>query len=154
MSKAAKPSTKLPMLKAARAVTGYRPIAQHNQAALPTQAGAYLLLVKLAAPVCVTLAKRPNSRLSAGWYAYAGSAYGPGGIHARVARHFRTDKPVRWHIDQLTQVALELWAAPAPGGNECTLLQAMHAEPGVMLSVRGFGSSDCRRCGTHLLQCT
>ncbi len=111
------------------------------------------MLVKLAAPVRVTLAKQPGWRLSAGWYAYAGSAYGPGGIRARVARHFRNDKPVRWHIDQLTQAASELWAAPVPGGNECKLLQAMHSNPGVTLSVRGFGSSDCRKCGTHLLQC-
>lgn len=148
-----RPSTNLSILKAAQTVTGCQPIAQDNEAALPTQAGAYLLLVGLAAPVSVTLAKRPTCRLAAGWYAYAGSAYGPGGIRARVARHFRTDKTVRWHIDQLTQVASELWAAPAPGGNECKLLQAMRAEPGIMLSLRGFGSSDCRSCGTHLLQC-
>ena len=116
-------------------------------------AGAYLLIARLVEPTSISIARRPARNLAAGWYAYAGSAYGPGGIHARVSRHFRSDKATRWHIDQLTQIASELIAVPAPGGNECALLQAMAAEPGVELSIPNFGSSDCKVCSTHLLQC-
>ena len=153
MSKASEPSPKLIMLEAAQSITGRRPIARCDEAALPEQAGAYLLLVKLDGRLSVSLGKQPTCRLAAGWYAYAGSAYGPGGIRARVARHFRVDKAPRWHIDQLTQSASAIWAAPAPGRTECALLQAMGARPGIALSIPGFGSSDCRNCSSHLLQC-
>ena len=146
-------NAKQPTLGVARSVTGCQPIARTNVAALPTKAGAYLLLVRLNVPLRITFAKHSALRLTAGWYAYAGSAYGPGGIRARVARHFRTEKTVHWHIDLLTQAASELWAAPVPGGNECRLLQAMRAEPGIMISAPGFGSSDCSTCTSHLLQC-
>ncbi len=37
--------------------------------------------------------------LERGWYAYVGSARR--GRAARVARHLRTDKPLRWHADYL-----------------------------------------------------
>ena len=116
-------------------------------------AGAYLLIARLVEPTSISIARHPNHELAVGWYAYAGSAYGPGGIYARVFRHFRSDKATRWHIDQLTQIASELFAVPVLGGNECALLQAMAAEPGVELSIPGFGSSDCKMCETHLLQC-
>ena len=40
--------------------------------------------------------------LTAGQYAYVGSAHGPGGLRARVGRHLRTEKSLQWHIDYLT----------------------------------------------------
>ncbi len=142
-----------PIITAARFVTGAAPIHPNQKSILPKIAGAYLLIARLAEPVSISIARRPPGTLAAGWYAYAGSAYGPGGIRARVTRHFRSDKATRWHIDQLTQTASELIAVPVPGGNECALLQAMAAESGVELSIPNFGSSDCKICSTHLLQC-
>jgi putative endonuclease len=66
---------------------------------LPAVPGAYVLLLELAGDVAVHLPRQPVTLLPAGRYLYCGSAHGPGGIKARVARHMRRDKAVRWHID-------------------------------------------------------
>ncbi len=39
--------------------------------------------------------------LRQGYYIYVGSAFGPGGVNARVSRHFRNTKKLHWHIDYL-----------------------------------------------------
>jgi Uri superfamily endonuclease len=142
-----------PIITAARLVAGATPIHPDQKPTLPKIAGAYLLIARLAEPLSISIGRRPPGTLETGWYAYAGSAYGPGGIRARITRHFRSDKATRWHIDQLTQIASELITVPVPGGKECALLQAMATESGVELSIPHFGSSDCKNCSTHLLQC-
>jgi len=38
-----------------------------------------------------------------GYYIYIGSAFGPGGVRARMLRHLRADKPKHWHIDYLRE---------------------------------------------------
>ena len=68
---------------------------------LPGDLGAYLLFLDV--PANVVLPDRfATSQLDDGHYLYAGSAYGPGGIRARAARHLRRDKSRRWHVDWLT----------------------------------------------------
>ncbi len=118
---------------------------------LPSDPGAYLLAIRLSVPLHLDLSSLGTAVLPAGWYAYAGSAHGPGGIKARVARHLRQDKPVHWHVDTLTKVASDLQAFPVIGGRECDLLGALLEKPGYQVAVAGFGSSDCRRCPSHLL---
>ena len=86
--------------------------------------------------------------LRAGYYFYAGSACGPGGLKARVARHMRRPKLNHWHVDQISAVAEVVGAFIWPGGNEGALAE-LSAKFGT--AVAGFGSSDCRRCNSHLL---
>jgi Uri superfamily endonuclease len=116
---------------------------------LPAESGAYLLLLGLGDEVEIARAGI-REILPPGWYLYAGSAYGPGGIAARVARHFRRDKPRHWHIDALTGAAA-LHALSFPGGRECDLVARLRAQPDFRAPVPGFGSSDCRTCESHLL---
>lgn len=113
--------------------------------------GAYLMLIRLEVPFDVTLRGRPF-RLSAGIYAYAGSANGPGGIAARVARHMRKDKKLHWHVDRLTIAARDITALAFPGGSECALVARLLASGMADIPVAGFGSSDCRSCKAHLLR--
>jgi len=40
--------------------------------------------------------------LKPGLYAYVGSAFGPGGLRARISRHWRREKRRHWHIDWIT----------------------------------------------------
>lgn len=114
----------------------------------PALPGAYLLLLTLTEPMTVGLPHRPAVTLPAGRYLYAGSARGPGGIRARLARHMRADKRPHWHIDQLTRGGTVDGAWVLPGGNECAVVAALAHLPA---PIPGFGSTDCRTCVSHLL---
>ena len=111
-------------------------------------AGAYLLLVVLTVPLRVVLPQRPEAVLLPGRYLYAGSARGPGGLRARLARHMLADKKPHWHIDRLTGAGAVEGAWVVPGGDECALVAALAHLP---VPMPGFGSSDCRVCASHLL---
>ena len=113
--------------------------------------GAYLLVLELDGPLALTIAGRPGS-LGPGLYAYCGSAYGPGGLGARLARHLGPDKRPHWHIDRLTAAGRVLAAYAQPGGSECALVAALRALPETRVPLPGFGSSDCRRCPAHLIE--
>ena len=115
---------------------------------IPALPGAYLLLVELRAVTFVKLPDRPNVTLVPGRYIYAGSAYGPGGLKARVSRHMRRAKTRRWHIDQLTEPGSVVGAWAFPRGIECDLVDMNSALP---LPIVGFSSTDCKRCRSHLL---
>ncbi len=119
--------------------------------AAPAAKGAYALLMRFDAPASF-LHKRALHSLDAGWYAYAGSAYGPGGLRARLRRHFRRDKALHWHVDGLTGEAVSLHAIALEAGSECAIADELVRSGGFSPSLPGFGSSDCTRCATHLLE--
>jgi Uri superfamily endonuclease len=118
----------------------------------PAAPGAYWLVIELDAALDLDLPRRAPARLAPGRYVYCGSAFGPGGIRARVARHRKRDKAVRWHIDRLTAVGRVVAVRAEPGGRECDLVAEVLARPGASVPVAGFGSSDCRRCAAHLVR--
>ena len=118
---------------------------------VPSGTGAYVLVIELTAPFGFEVAGLPRARLAPGRYAYCGSAYGPGGLKARIGRHLRTDKAVRWHVDRLTAAGRIVDFRAVPGGRECDLLARVLDTPGASVPVPRFGSSDCRRCPAHLV---
>ncbi len=118
---------------------------------LPNISGAYGLLIDVARPVRLSMARRAVT-LPAGRYLYAGSAWGPRGIRARVGRHLRKEKKIRWHVDNLTNRHGVVMVLVVPGGQECALVTAICAWSGVETPVPGFGSSDCRTCQSHLVR--
>ena len=85
-----------------------------------------------------------------GYYIYVGSAFGPGGVLARVSRHCREVKSKHWHIDYLREHAIvkSVWYCHSSIRLEHrwagALLKLKEVEP-----VRRFGSSDCK-CESHL----
>jgi len=117
----------------------------------PDLPGAYLLLMELARPAVLSIPRFAGTALPAGWYVYAGSANGPGGLRARVARHLRRHKRIHWHVDHLTAGAAAA-ALCYPGGDECDLVATLAGEPAFTLPLPGFGSTDSRRCASHLLR--
>ncbi len=135
-----------------RSVSGSSPVAPSAPEALPATPGAYLLLIRLDRVLCPPVRRLAGLRLEPGSYVYAGSAYGPGGIAARVKRHFRPDKPAHWHIDHLTGAASSLVGFSCPDGLECALLDDLLARGGFAVTAKGFGNSDCKSCESHLLQ--
>lgn len=112
--------------------------------------GTYALILRCDAAREIEVGRRGPLAVLPGHYVYVGSARGPGGVRARVERHVRRDKPLRWHLDYLRPVVtpVRLWYA---GGTE--VLEHRWAEALAALreavAVPGFGSSDCR-CPTHL----
>jgi Uri superfamily endonuclease len=109
----------------------------------PPVPGAYALIITLG---------HASGELVPGRYLYAGSAWGPGGIAARVRRHARAGKSIHWHVDRLTTAGRVGGVIAVPGGRECAIVAAVAPLPGVSVPAPGFGSSDCRACAAHLLR--
>jgi Uri superfamily endonuclease len=86
-----------------------------------------------------------------GYYLYVGSALGPGGLAARVGRHLRSEKPLRWHVDYLRAAAdvEEVWYATGKSHRECRWASVLNSLPGASVPLVGFGASDCG-CPSHL----
>jgi Uri superfamily endonuclease len=86
-----------------------------------------------------------------GHYVYVGSAFGPGGVRARVERHARGDGATHWHVDYLRAVTSleQAWGTHDDTRRECDWAATMRALPGAAIPIRGFGASDCD-CPTHL----
>lgn len=106
----------------------------------------YQLTIMAARSVQVSVGRFGEFKFPAGTYVYTGSA--KRNIEARIARHLRKQKTLRWHID---------WLLAAPGvkitsvrrsvEDECVLNQKTGGE----IVVPGFGASDCvKGCGSHL----
>jgi len=86
-----------------------------------------------------------------GTYLDLGSAYGPGGLPARLRRHLRADKRPHWHVDHLTTAGTVVRVFALLNGRECDLVEFALQVPAIHAPIAGFGSSDCRRCASHLL---
>jgi Uri superfamily endonuclease len=112
----------------------------------PHASGAYALLIALDAPLQIRAGAR-RATLAPGVYVYCGSARGPGGLAARLARHMRRDKRAHWHVDQLTRAGDVLGAWVFPDRGECEVNDDLAEWP---TPLEGFGSSDCPRCRAHL----
>ncbi|HFQ91561.1 MAG TPA: GIY-YIG nuclease family protein [Chromatiales bacterium] len=113
--------------------------------------GTYVLLLSSCERRPLRIGRRGVMELAPGCYFYVGSAFGPGGIAARLGHHRRVTRRPHWHIDYLRQ-ALPLsdcwfsfderrmehcWAAVAGGLR------------GASIPLARFGASDCQ-CPAHL----
>jgi Uri superfamily endonuclease len=120
--------------------------------ALPRAGGTYGLGLSLKATTQSTIGALGSWTLPEGIYIYVGSAWGPGGLKARVGRHLRGSTTVRWHIDYLRQWATPISVWLAPGERlECIWAQSLTDNPTAEIVVPRFGASDCR-CVSHLFQ--
>ncbi|MFB6079029.1 MAG: DUF123 domain-containing protein [Halarchaeum sp.] len=115
--------------------------------------GTYTLLLELAEAATVAFGAAGERELEPGWYAYAGSAFGPGGLDARVDRHQRVargEHDVRhWHIDYLTghsETRLDAVFVTEGDDRECALARTLAAAGE---AVSGLGASDCD-CESHV----
>ncbi|MHA1538310.1 MAG: GIY-YIG nuclease family protein [Alphaproteobacteria bacterium] len=119
---------------------------------IPNAPGAYILYFNIRAPLRLDISALDFPLLAPGIHAYCGSARGPGGLRARIARHLRPDKSLHWHIDRLTAGGRVNAIAYTYDGSECALLARLLAGAGASIPIPGFGSSDCRRCPSHLVR--
>lgn len=114
------------------------------------QGGAYAILLYLPQQTSLEVGRLGRQSFPGGYYLYLGSALG--GLKARIARHLRPHKPLRWHIDYLAAVApiVEVWWQAGTDKLECQWAALARGAPGTGIWVQRFGCSDCR-CPSHLV---
>ncbi len=118
--------------------------------------GTYVLGLWLEAPQTIRVGRRGEFRFPPGSYLYVGSALGPGGLAARLARHLRRvgpDKRAHWHVDYLRERAtwMGAWGQRSERRRECDWAEMVQRLPGARVVVPRFGASDCR-CPAHLVR--
>ena len=112
--------------------------------------GTYTILLELESSRDIEFGAAGTRHLEAGFYAYTGSAFGPGGL-SRIDRHRRVasgQNPTRhWHIDHLLGTEesrfADAWTAPNEDV-ECAVAGAIDAQ-----LIDGIGATDCS-CPSHL----
>ena len=119
---------------------------------VPRRRGTYALLLQLKPGKEIVVGRLGTFFFPEGYYAYVGSAFGPGGLAARVARHCRHQKKLFWHIDYVLADAqvLDLFYDLSGQPLECVWAGALQHMPGARIIAPGFGASDCR-CSSHLV---
>ena len=118
----------------------------------PAAPGTYLLLLRCQRESRLPIGKLGEMTVQPGYYVYVGSAFGPGGVRARVSHHRETAARAHWHIDYLRRVAepVDAWCVY---GARCEHAWAARLQRGpVSMPLQGFGASDCD-CLTHLFYC-
>jgi Uri superfamily endonuclease len=118
---------------------------------LPALPGTYALVLRFSKRLEIVVGRLGVLDARAGYYVYVGSAPGPGGLAARVGRHCRHEKRLRWHVDYLRAVAQieEVWYVTGKSHRECRWASALRTLPGASVPLTGFGASDCG-CPSHL----
>lgn len=112
--------------------------------------GTYVLLLNNPTLKRIRVGQAGLFTFDPGVYAYVGSAFGPGGLNARVARHRKKRKTKRWHVDYLREKMelMAIWGSISPNKRECEWADLLR-EMGGLSPFKGLGSSDCQ-CVSHL----
>ncbi|MEM2304268.1 MAG: GIY-YIG nuclease family protein [Candidatus Methanomethylicia archaeon] len=124
------------------------------KANIPESEGTYILVMEVASDFNIKIGCLGKHELKEGIYMYVGSARGPGGLKARIYRHLRLNKRIRWHIDYLT-VNPKVKIKAVFYLKSKTLLETIVARR--LLSsnffegvIKGFGCTDRKNSYTHL----
>ena len=111
--------------------------------------GTYSILLELPREIRIEFGAAGERVLSAGWYTYTGSAFGPGGL-SRVERHRRVARGENgtrhWHVDYLLGADSTRWDGvwTTTRDAECQIAAALPGD-----RVEGIGATDCG-CQSHL----
>lgn len=113
--------------------------------------GTYTLILERTASDSLAVGALGDVEFASGWYAYVGSAFGPGGF-GRVDRHRRVasgeNDARHWHVDYLlgdAETRLADVVTTADVDLECEIADLIGGQ-----CVPKFGASDCD-CSSHLL---
>lgn len=121
---------------------------------LPEDFGTYALHLRLSEGKNIRIGRLGQFVFPGGEYIYLGSAFGPGGIRARLGRHLRGNGKLHWHIDYLRSAARikGFWYSMDVHNLECQMSQDLALLPEAFIPAPGLGASDCRLgCKAHLV---
>jgi Uri superfamily endonuclease len=82
---------------------------------LPEEKGTYVLIASVGQMKRLEIGSLGVYDIIPGYYLYVGSAFGAGGLRARIGHHLESIAAPHWHIDYLLQVAVpvEIWYTTA-----------------------------------------
>jgi Uri superfamily endonuclease len=113
--------------------------------------GTYVIIAALEDEKNIRVGKLGTFCFQSGYYAYVGSAFGPGGLVARIGHHLRVAPKPHWHMDYFRKETLicEIWVLHDQKPLEHVFADSILRMDGSSVPARGFGCSDCR-CISHL----
>ena len=120
---------------------------------LPDEKGTYVLIASVSQMKRIEIGRLGAFDLVPGFYAYVGSAFGAGGLRARVSHHLESTAAPHWHIDYLLQVAqpAEVWYTTAERKLEHHWADLLEKASHFRMPIPRFGSSDYHRSrSSHL----
>jgi Uri superfamily endonuclease len=117
----------------------------------PALSGTYGLVLASPSAGLVRIGRLGMLPLRRGFYVYVGSAFGPGGLAARLHHHRQVAVRPHWHVGYLRAVCevVEVWFTREAVRCEHAWAEAVARLPGAGVPMPGFGSSDCG-CESHL----
>jgi len=120
---------------------------------LPEEHGTYILIARVSAMRRLEIGSLGKFDIIPGFYAYVGSAFGPGGLGARIGHHLESTTDPHWHIDYLLKVAIpvEVWFTTAKRNLEHQWADLLEKASNFRAPIPRFGSSDYHRSRTSHL---
>ena len=118
---------------------------------LPVLPGTYALVLSAKSNFKIEIGKLGTLHVIPGCYVYIGSAFGPGGLRARIAHHRKIATRPHWHLDYLRpKTSLEsAWYSCDADKREHLWAEVVGEMHGSTVLLGRFGASDCS-CATHL----
>lgn len=120
---------------------------------LPKGKGTYVLFFEMKQRQTLRVGKLTEATFAPGYYAYVGSAFGPGGLHARLRHHLSVSERCHWHLDYIRPAMhfVSTWLTEDTVAREHDWAEGLQALPGSQFPVKGLGATDCQ-CHSHLLR--
>ncbi|MCB2146901.1 MAG: GIY-YIG nuclease family protein [Deltaproteobacteria bacterium] len=119
---------------------------------LSKQQGTYALVFKCGTPFRAVAGRLGPISLTTGYWVYVGSAFGPGGLHSRLAHHLKPSTRPHWHLDYIKHALhpIEIWVTADEVKREHDWAGKISTLKGATRPIEGFGASDCQ-CLSHLI---
>jgi len=110
-----------------------------------SEKGTYILIMKAEKTTSIMIGKLGMLNIQPGFYTYVGSAFGSGGLKARINHHMKIARRPHWHIDYLRKEIDLIKIVFDDSGERLEYCWAITLEkmPVATIPLVGFGSSDC-----------
>lgn len=114
---------------------------------LTDEKGTYVLIASVPQMKRIEIGRLGRFDIVSGYYVYVGSAFGSGGLRARLGHHLGSTAEPHWHIDYLLQVAqpVEIWYTTADRKLEHHWADLLGKAHQFRIPIPRFGSSDYHR---------
>ena len=112
---------------------------------LTSNKGTYILIMKAEMMAQIAIGKLRVLNVRPGYYAYVGSAFGSGGLKARISHHEKIARRPHWYIDYLRKEIdlIRVYFDDSGERLEFRWAKILEEMPEASIPLIGFGASDC-----------